>query len=61
MSTVSTAQRSTAEGVETAEQRDVVKTLGCHQAQGCFFSRPVAAEEISLLLGTRAPLAGKPA
>lgn len=50
-----------AAGVETSEQRDVVKALGCHQARGFFFSRPVVAEEIGLLLDTRAPLAGKTA
>ena len=39
-----------AEGVERAEQRDLLKEFGCHQAQGFFFSRPVPAEEFARLL-----------
>jgi EAL domain-containing protein (putative c-di-GMP-specific phosphodiesterase class I) len=39
-----------AEGVERAEQRDLLKEFGCHQAQGYFFSRPVPAEEFARLL-----------
>ena len=30
-----------AEGVETAEQRDVLASAGCHVYQGYFFSRPL--------------------
>jgi len=48
-----------AEGVETAEQLEIVKALGCHHAQGFYFSRPVAPDEFGMLLGTRAPLSGK--
>jgi diguanylate cyclase (GGDEF)-like protein/PAS domain S-box-containing protein len=29
-----------AEGIETAEQRTIVRNLGCHQAQGFYFGRP---------------------
>jgi EAL domain-containing protein (putative c-di-GMP-specific phosphodiesterase class I) len=29
-----------AEGVETQEQADRLRALGCHQAQGYFFGRP---------------------
>jgi EAL domain-containing protein (putative c-di-GMP-specific phosphodiesterase class I) len=29
-----------AEGIETAEQRSIVRDLGCHQAQGFYFGRP---------------------
>jgi EAL domain-containing protein (putative c-di-GMP-specific phosphodiesterase class I) len=39
-----------AEGVETAEQADRLRALGCELAQGYFFSRPVDAERISGLL-----------
>jgi EAL domain-containing protein (putative c-di-GMP-specific phosphodiesterase class I) len=39
-----------AEGVETDEQLDAVRTSGCGQAQGHLFSRPVAAEEIPALV-----------
>lgn len=35
-----------AEGVETKEQLDILKLLGCDIAQGYFFSRPVIADEI---------------
>jgi EAL domain-containing protein (putative c-di-GMP-specific phosphodiesterase class I) len=40
----------TAEGVETAVQRDLLKVLGCDEMQGYFFSRPVPGEETSDLL-----------
>ena len=34
-----------AEGVETAEQLELLKTMGCDQIQGYFFSRPLPADE----------------
>ena len=34
-----------AEGVETAEQLELMKTLGCDQIQGYFFSRPLPADD----------------
>ncbi len=34
-----------AEGVETAEQLELLKTMGCNQIQGYFFSRPLAADD----------------
>jgi diguanylate cyclase (GGDEF)-like protein/PAS domain S-box-containing protein len=40
-----------AEGVETTEQRDGLKLLGCHVGQGFFFSRPLQAEAFNELLG----------
>lgn len=33
-----------AEGVETAEQLELLKTMGCNQIQGYFFSRPLAPD-----------------
>ena len=39
-----------AEGVETPEQLARVKTLGCHLAQGFYFSKPLPAEEAEKLL-----------
>ena len=40
----------TAEGVETAVQRDLLNDLGCDEMQGYFFSRPVPEAEASGLL-----------
>ena len=37
----------TAEGVETAEQRDEVVRMGCDLAQGFFFARPMAAVDLA--------------
>src|SRR6185436_10834719 len=39
-----------AEGVETVEQLNALRLLGCEDAQGFLFSRPVAASELSRLL-----------
>jgi EAL domain-containing protein (putative c-di-GMP-specific phosphodiesterase class I) len=38
---------TTAEGIETAEQFDIVKAEGCGEMQGYFFSRSKPASEIS--------------
>ena len=40
-----------AEGVETAEQAELLKTRACELAQGYLYSRPVPAEEFVALLG----------
>jgi diguanylate cyclase (GGDEF)-like protein/PAS domain S-box-containing protein len=37
-----------AEGVETQEQVEVLRRLGCERAQGYFFARPVPLEQLSL-------------
>ncbi len=34
-----------AEGVETAQQLELLKSLGCDQIQGYFFSRPLSADD----------------
>jgi EAL domain-containing protein (putative c-di-GMP-specific phosphodiesterase class I) len=39
-----------AEGVETAEQFELLRKLNCDQSQGNFHCRPVPAEEIDQLL-----------
>ena len=38
-----------AEGIETEEQLTVLVAMGCHMAQGYYFSKPVPAEEIPAL------------
>jgi diguanylate cyclase (GGDEF)-like protein/PAS domain S-box-containing protein len=41
-----------AEGVETEDQMTFLQAYGCDEAQGFYFSRPVAAEQIAKLLET---------
>lgn len=41
-----------AEGVETEEQKEFLKSHGCNYIQGYFYSRPIPSEEIELLLKT---------
>ena len=38
-----------AEGIETEEQLTVLVAMGCHMAQGYYFSKPVPAKEIPAL------------
>jgi EAL domain-containing protein (putative c-di-GMP-specific phosphodiesterase class I) len=40
-----------AEGVETEGQLRHLETVSCDVAQGFYFSKPVSADKISLLLG----------
>ncbi|MBA2376774.1 MAG: EAL domain-containing protein [Rubrobacter sp.] len=40
----------TAEGVETREQFDLLRGMGCEVAQGFHMSRPVRAREMASLL-----------
>jgi hypothetical protein len=42
--------RTLAEGVETPEQRDFLRELGCEMLQGYLFSRPVAFGELLEML-----------
>jgi EAL domain-containing protein (putative c-di-GMP-specific phosphodiesterase class I) len=45
---------TTAEGVETEAQKQLLRALGCTEMQGFLFSRPRPAQEVrGLLLGTR--------
>ena len=39
-----------AEGVETREQADLLRELGCHEVQGFFFGRPMPPGDIDALL-----------
>ncbi len=40
---------TTAEGVETAEEAEMVRELGCKKIQGYYFGRPMPAEEARLV------------
>ena len=40
-------KRVTAEGVETAAQRDEVVSVGCELAQGFFFAHPMGAFDLA--------------
>ena len=42
--------QTTAEGVETQEQRDALKSLGCDNIQGFLMSRPITRDDIIALL-----------
>lgn len=48
-------KESVAEGVETAEQCELLRALGCGYGQGYLFSRPVPAEELRPMLLSGAP------
>ena len=45
----------TAEGVETEDQMRLLQAIGCHEVQGYFFSKPVPAADITLLVGGGEP------
>jgi diguanylate cyclase (GGDEF)-like protein/PAS domain S-box-containing protein len=51
------------EGVETAEQLKEVRSWGCRKVQGFYFSKPLTAGDLSMLLRTRAilPVSSAPA
>jgi len=50
--THSRGQKVAAEGVETAEQLQMLKTLHCDRYQGYLFSKPVDGEAIERLLAS---------
>ena len=54
-----------AEGVETAEQAELLKSWGCRAAQGYYFGKPMPVEEVTVLLrrgsvDTKTPAAALP-
>ena len=51
----SLGMETTAEGVETEEQLDLVRREGCTEAQGFYFSRPLPSKELAHFLGEREP------
>jgi EAL domain-containing protein (putative c-di-GMP-specific phosphodiesterase class I) len=51
---VSLGKTTTAEGVETREQQDILRAEACAEMQGFYFSRPKRSAEIVRMLLTRA-------
>jgi EAL domain-containing protein (putative c-di-GMP-specific phosphodiesterase class I) len=47
------------EGIETEEQRALVRLAGCDEMQGYLFARPAAREEIDRMLAAAALSRGK--
>jgi len=47
--------RVVAEGVETAEQRDILLQLGCDELQGFFFAKPMPAAALLAWIGGKKP------
>jgi EAL domain-containing protein (putative c-di-GMP-specific phosphodiesterase class I) len=45
---------STAEGVETVDQLNLLRTEGCTQLQGYYFSKPVQAGDVQTLIQSNA-------
>lgn len=42
----------TGEGIETEEQKDLLRDLGCPRGQGFYFSRPLSTEEMTRMLAS---------
>jgi diguanylate cyclase (GGDEF)-like protein/PAS domain S-box-containing protein len=49
---------TTAEGVETAEEAEMIRKLGCTKIQGYYFGRPMRAEDALQLFRRQANVAG---
>ena len=48
----SRGMQTTAEGVETEEQRAALEALGCDEAQGYLLGRPVPVDQVATLIAT---------
>jgi EAL domain-containing protein (putative c-di-GMP-specific phosphodiesterase class I) len=48
------------EGVETVEQLNLIRSWSCRKAQGHYFSKPLPARELSVLLGAGKILPARP-
>ncbi len=46
---------TTAEGIETEEQRTKLVAMGCNNGQGFLFSRPLTAEQFEAFLNEQQP------
>jgi diguanylate cyclase (GGDEF)-like protein/excisionase family DNA binding protein len=46
------------DGVETAEQAELLRGLGCREGQGWLFSRPLTADAVPEILRNRSPMPG---
>ncbi|HEY7041800.1 MAG TPA: EAL domain-containing protein [Methylomirabilota bacterium] len=49
----------TAEGIETAEQLEHLRTLGCDHGQGYFFAKPLTSDRVPALLLSTSPWGGR--
>jgi len=47
--------RLVAEGVETIEQLDLLRVMGCDQAQGFYLGRPVPSNEVPAMIARLSP------
>jgi EAL domain-containing protein (putative c-di-GMP-specific phosphodiesterase class I) len=53
--------KTIAEGVETREQLEFLRTHGCNEVQGYLLSRPVEADACAALLAAETPIGGRQA
>ncbi|MES5484607.1 EAL domain-containing protein [Bradyrhizobium sp. INPA03-11B] len=56
---VSLGKTTTAEGVETREQLDILRADACVEVQGFHFSPPVQSEKVAQMIGERIPAAAE--
>jgi EAL domain-containing protein (putative c-di-GMP-specific phosphodiesterase class I) len=47
--------RLVAEGVETVEQLDLLRVMGCDQAQGFYLGRPIPSAEVPAVIERLSP------